>query len=54
MKTKILQEKLQQALTQVEKITSRDTTLPILGNVLLKAEKNHIYGLLYGRMIKMK
>jgi len=42
MKIKILQEKLQQAITQVEKITSKDTTLPILSNILLKAEKNSL------------
>ena len=40
MKTKILQEKLYQAVSQVEKITGRDVTLPILSNILLKAEKN--------------
>jgi len=42
MKTKILQEKLQIALSQAEKITGKDTTLPILGNILLKAEKNFL------------
>ena len=42
MKTKILQEKLQLAVTQVEKITGKDVTLPILGNILLKAEKNSL------------
>ena len=40
MKLKILQEKLNQALAQTEKITGKDATLPILSNVLLKAEKN--------------
>lgn len=42
MKTKILQEKLYQAVSQVEKITGRDVTLPILSNILLKAEKNSL------------
>jgi DNA polymerase-3 subunit beta len=42
MKLKILQEKLNQALSQTEKITGRDATLPILSNVLLKAEKNYL------------
>jgi DNA polymerase-3 subunit beta len=42
MKTKILQEKLQLALSQVEKITGKDVTLPILSNILLKAEKNSL------------
>jgi len=42
MKTKILQEKLQLALSQVEKITGKDVTLPILNNVLLRAEKNSL------------
>jgi DNA polymerase-3 subunit beta len=42
MKTKILQEKLQQALSQIEKITGKDANLPILSNVLLKAEKNSL------------
>ncbi len=42
MKIKILQEKLQQAISQVEKISGKDTTLPILSNVLLKAEKNSL------------
>jgi DNA polymerase III subunit beta len=40
MKLKILQEKLNQALVQVEKITGKDTTLPILNSILLKADKN--------------
>ncbi|MFA6376550.1 MAG: DNA polymerase III subunit beta [Candidatus Paceibacterota bacterium] len=42
MKTKILQEKLQSALSQVEKITGKDVTLPILSNILLRAEKNSL------------
>lgn len=42
MKTKILQEKLYQAVSQVEKITGKDITLPILNNILLKAEKNSL------------
>ena len=42
MKTKTLQEKLQLALSQVEKITGKDVTLPILSNILLKAEKNSL------------
>jgi len=42
MKTKILQEKLYQAVAQVEKITGKDVTLPILSNILLKAEKNSL------------
>jgi len=40
MKLKILQEQLNQALSQAEKITGKDATLPILSNVLLKADKN--------------
>jgi len=40
MKTKILQEKLQKVLTQLEKITGKDATLPILTNILLRADKN--------------
>jgi DNA polymerase III subunit beta len=39
MKTKTLQEKLNQALTQTEKITGKDITLPILSNISLKSEK---------------
>lgn len=42
MKLKILQEKLQQAVSQVEKISAKDTTLPILNNILLKAQKNSL------------
>jgi len=42
MKTKILQEKLCQALVQVEKIAGKDATLPALNNILLKAEKNFL------------
>jgi DNA polymerase III subunit beta len=42
MKTKILQEKLYQAVSGVEKITGKDVTLPILSNILLKAEKNSL------------
>lgn len=42
MKTKTLQEKLQSALSQVEKLTGKDVTLPILSNILLKAEKNSL------------
>jgi len=42
MKTKILQEKLQSALSQVEKITGKDVTLPILSNILLQAKKNSL------------
>lgn len=42
MKLKILQNKLKQGLNIVEKITTRSTTLPILNNVLLKAEKNFL------------
>jgi DNA polymerase-3 subunit beta len=45
MKTKILQEKLQLAINQVEKITGKDATLPILGNILLKAENNSLTAL---------
>ncbi len=43
MKIKILQEKLKEAVSCVEKITGKDTTLPILGNILLKAQKNSLY-----------
>ncbi len=42
MKIKILQEKLYQAVSSVEKITGKDVTLPILSNILLKAEKNSL------------
>jgi DNA polymerase III subunit beta len=42
MKTKTLQEKLQLSLSQVEKITGKDVTLPILNNILLKADKNSL------------
>jgi DNA polymerase-3 subunit beta len=42
MKIKILQEKLNQALLQVEKITGKDVTLSILSNILLKSEKNSL------------
>jgi DNA polymerase III subunit beta len=42
MKTKILQEKLYQAVSKVEKITGKDVTLPILSNILLRAEKNSL------------
>jgi DNA polymerase-3 subunit beta len=42
MKTKILQEKLNSMISQVEKITGKDATLPVLGNILLKAGKNSL------------
>lgn len=42
MKLKILQEKLNQVLAQAEKITGKDVMLPILSNILLKAEKNSL------------
>lgn len=40
MKIKILQEKIKQSVSCVEKITGKDSTLPILGNIMLKAENN--------------
>lgn len=42
MKVTILQEKLKEGLSNAEKITGKDSTLPILGNILMKAEKNFI------------
>ncbi len=42
MKTKILQEKIQAAVSNIEKITGKDATLPILNNILLKLEKNNL------------
>jgi len=40
MKTKILQEKLNECLLNIERVVGKDTTLPILNNILLKTEKN--------------
>ncbi len=40
MKVKILQEKLKKAISYVEKVTGKDLTLPILGNIMLKVENN--------------
>lgn len=42
MKIKILQEKLNECLSNIERITGKDSTLPILGNILVKAEKNFL------------
>lgn len=42
MKLSIRQEKLKKALGIIEKIASRSTSLPILGNVLLKAEDSFL------------
>lgn len=42
MKLTILQNKLKEGLNIVERISSKSPTLPILGNVLLKAEKNFL------------
>lgn len=42
MKLTILQNKLKQSLDIVEKISSKSLTLPVLNNVLLKAEKNFL------------
>jgi len=39
MKTKILQEKLNECLLNIERVVGKDTTLPILNNILLKTEK---------------
>lgn len=40
MKLSILQEKLKEALSTVERIASKTPSLPVLGNVLLEAENN--------------
>jgi len=40
MKFKILREKIKQAVSVAEKITGKDTSLAILGNIMLKAEDN--------------
>jgi DNA polymerase-3 subunit beta len=42
MKIKILQEKLNEGLVNVERTTGKDTTLPILSNVLFRADKNFL------------
>lgn len=42
MKFKILREKIKQAVSVAEKITGKDTSLAILGNIMLKAEDNHL------------
>jgi len=42
MKIKILQEKLNECLSNIERITGKDSTLPILGNILIRAEKNFL------------
>jgi len=42
MKLIILQEKLKEGLNVVERITSKSLTLPILGNILLRAQKNSL------------
>ncbi|MCX6758519.1 MAG: DNA polymerase III subunit beta, partial [Candidatus Nealsonbacteria bacterium] len=42
MKVTILQEKLKEGLMSVEKITGKESTLPILGNVLMKTDKNFL------------
>lgn len=42
MKIKILQEKLNECLSNIERITGKDSTLPILGNILIKTEKNFL------------
>lgn len=42
MKFTILQNKLKEALEIVERISARSPTLPILNNVLIKAEKNFL------------
>ena len=40
MKIKILREKIKQAVSVAEKITGKDASLSILGNIMLKAEDN--------------
>lgn len=42
MKAIVLQEKLKEGLANVEKITGKESTLPILNNILVKAEKNFL------------
>jgi DNA polymerase-3 subunit beta len=42
MKLSILQEKLKEGLTIIERISSKSLTLPILNNVLISAEKNFL------------
>ncbi len=42
MKLLILQEKLKEGLSFVEKISARSLSLPILNNILLRAEKNFL------------
>lgn len=42
MKTKILQEKLNECLLNIERVVGKDTTLPILSNILIKTEKNFL------------
>jgi len=43
MKIKILREKLKQAVNIAEKITGKDSSLAILGNIMLKAEDNRSF-----------
>jgi DNA polymerase-3 subunit beta len=42
MKVTILQEKLKEGLASVEKITGKESTLPILNNILIKTNKNFL------------
>lgn len=42
MKIKIPREKIKQAVNVAEKITGKDASLPILGNIMLKAEDNYL------------
>lgn len=42
MRLTILQEKLKEGLTLAGRICSKSTTLPILSNILFKAEKNFL------------
>jgi len=42
MKFKIPREKIKQAVSVAEKITGKDASLPILGNIMLKAEDNYL------------
>jgi DNA polymerase-3 subunit beta len=42
MKLKILKDKLKEGLSIVERIVAKSLTLPILNNILLKAEKNFL------------
>lgn len=42
MKVIVLQEKLKKGLANIERVTGKESTLPILNNILIKAEKNFL------------